>query len=1486
MKHKLSKRILSTLLAMVMLIGLLPTAAIPVFAVEESDIYAEDPNYEHGYFLGGAGAYEGGTWVREVYDWSDLVLVFQDLNGTAMTMYGYVTVKLMNDLSMNHVSEASVPISMLICAVSGCSRSNIVFDFNGHTLNGTRSSTTDYSGGAFIELRLISGNCFTFIDSVGGGGINFSSEADHDNDVAALYINASGERGEGYNCDDPDSYPAKVTFNGGSYKLNNSIERYSRGTLLCRSITYRGTVIANYVDVEINDGTFIAESECKDSDDDTQDLSARELSAFGTVLTNPSGLPEETNPEYGVVIPFEETGRTVINGGRFISDGYAVHHFDNCYEYLSNNVTDLWANNTGDLYHNEAYVLLNSHFHMNYPTINGGYFEGQLGFTGLTYTNSSGNPDLCIRPTSQIIPETSRYFGFDKDGNITFDTLNWKKLHDLQKCIVISEEALGLEVTPEGDGNPVKLIRNAEQSDTFEMSWTVPSYLEGEVVCQPTITITRPNSNIEPKTYSKSKLTLDYSYYPNDVNISCRLYVLAGGAGGESVYFKQNYEVDVNRIYTATDGCIHCYAAGEDGWDEVVEGGSCSFKIYPKDYYELTDPDKLEVYVNGVLVTPDEDGVYTVENVTEDLDIYCDGTGFTSYSNLTVTANGKTVTEKIFNGGTYTFKTLAEFGATVPENSTFTGWKIGGKTYQPGETYTVPGGTEIAVNAVFTGLHTITVENGKAYADEAHTIPISAAAEDQVIYIVADPAPEGKVFSYWSHQIATAGGGGSFGNYDAAQTTYKVYYSDVVLTPVYETQIDNIVINGMTKPSAGVAIDNSDYSYKWGCSVPADAGYTLGISYWYDITDGEPEFAMSDGDVFRIGHTYRFKARIHLKADHIYPANPEDIAVVLSGIDAEDYQCTINEVGYTSATIYFEFTCEREEPDTALICPKGDGTSGNPFQITNIGELYWFAAFVNGTAPYPDGVTVERSEACAIVMNDITVNPGMLTEDGELYGTSGFAQWTPIGYYSDYSGTFDGQEHTISGLYFQNFIDYSEYAKVGFVAELRNGGCVCNLTVADSYFAPPSVSTAQYYLGGIAGRIDTEASVVNCHFNGTIQGGSGYWNNSTGGIVGYSSYCVIENCTTRGRVENYSRYGVGGIVGYMSGTVRGCVNYAAVTNTCNAFDNGTGGIAGDLRSGSTIRDCHNEGVIFSNSYAGGIAGSASGSYNSDTDSTYRSYILRCYNEGTIIGNTLTAGIVGSIGHRGGFLTVKNCYNAGTADVGIAGIINGTENEILYCHNVGTVTESPIYFSDYDGVTNCYYLADSELDEIDGSTYKTADQFADGTVLALLDNGHWTQGEDDEYPVLGDAPGVTVSGMVTSFGKESEKTTVQLFPSGSGTPAFSITLTGTHAIYSFKGVEAGTYTMKVSKANHVTREYTVVVGNSPIPLDAKIHLLGDVTGDGKINSLDKKKIYNHINGEVLTGYEFDVANVKSTDTKINSLDKKMIYNHINGESLWE
>ena len=373
------------------------------------------------------------------------------------------------------------------------------------------------------------------------------------------------------------------------------------------------------------------------------------------------------------------------------------------------------------------------------------------------------------------------------------------------------------------------------------------------------------------------------------------------------------------------DSCVACSVVPVNGEFFVPMGEAFSFTLKPKESYELTDPEKVVVYVNDEIVTPDANGVYTVKTGDKDLDIWTDGAGFTAYAHLVISANGITMTKKVYVGQSIPVETVEYYGATVPEGSTFTHWKVSGYgTYQPGESFTVKGMGMIRMDAVFTGLYNITVENGKAYADEAHTIPISVAAGDQVIHIVADPAPEGKVFSYWTEiEVATPGGDGWFGSYDAVQTTYTVYNSDVVIAPVYETLVDEIIIGGMTKPTPGVAIDNSDYSYKWGCSVPANSGYGLNTCYWYDITDGEP-VKMNDGDVFQTDHKYRFEANVYLpgNGDTCFPKNAEEITAVLSGIDAEDYQWSLSAFSYVTerATICFEFACEEEAPDAV----KGD----------------------------------------------------------------------------------------------------------------------------------------------------------------------------------------------------------------------------------------------------------------------------------------------------------------------------------------------------------------------------------------------------------------------------------------------------------------------------------------------------------------------------------------------------------------------------------
>ena len=102
--------------------------------------------------------------------------------------------------------------------------------------------------------------------------------------------------------------------------------------------------------------------------------------------------------------------------------------------------------------------------------------------------------------------------------------------------------------------------------------------------------------------------------------------------------------------------------------------------------------------------------------------------------------------------------------------------------------------------------------------------------------------------------------------------------------------------------------------------------------------------------------------------------------------------------------------------------------------------------------------------------------------------------------------------------------------------------------------------------------------------------------------------------------------------------------------------------------------------------------------------------------------------------------------------------------------------------------------------------------------------------------------------------------------------------GNSASYTISGVASGTYTMKVSKKNHITREYTVTVSTGTKTQNAEIRLLGDVNGDGKISTADVLKANFHAKRvNLLTGYEFLCADVNG-DGKISTADVNKINSH--------
>lgn len=154
-----------------------------------------------------------------------------------------------------------------------------------------------------------------------------------------------------------------------------------------------------------------------------------------------------------------------------------------------------------------------------------------------------------------------------------------------------------------------------------------------------------------------------------------------------------------------------------------------------------------------------------------------------------------------------------------------------------------------------------------------------------------------------------------------------------------------------------------------------------------------------------------------------------------------------------------------------------------------------------------------------------------------------------------------------------------------------------------------------------------------------------------------------------------------------------------------------------------------------------------------------------------------------------------------------------------------------------------------------------------------------------FPKEAEYAGVMVSGSVTSFNDANGDITLQLIPEGYSEAAYETVVRGNTVEYKFSHVAAGTYTLKVMKNNHVTREYTVVVGNSSVIQDVKIHLKGDVDGNGTVTTMDFMRANSHARGVTfLTDYALKCADVVGTDGTVTTMDAMRINAHAKGSNL--
>ena len=223
-----------------------------------------------------------------------------------------------------------------------------------------------------------------------------------------------------------------------------------------------------------------------------------------------------------------------------------------------------------------------------------------------------------------------------------------------------------------------------------------------------------------------------------------------------------------------------------------------------------------------------------------------------------------------------------------------------------------------------------------------------------------------------------------------------------------------------------------------------------------------------------------------------------------------------------------------------------DSMKENVYEISNAGQLYWFAGLVNGTL---DGVK-QNKLANAVLTANITVNENLLDSlqydaEGNVSNGSDFISWTPIADWmgnrtTQYSGTFDGNNKTVSGLYFNG-----DSTCIGLFGSSESDGNIKNVGVVDSYFK------GNDHVGGVCGN--NAGTITNCYNAGNLTAIES--SATIGGICGYNNGGTVTNCYNTGTVTaTGSAASVGGVCGCSIELILNCYNIGTVTATGSDAD--------------------------------------------------------------------------------------------------------------------------------------------------------------------------------------------------------------------------------------------------------------------------------------------------------------------------------------------
>ena len=395
----------------------------------------------------------------------------------------------------------------------------------------------------------------------------------------------------------------------------------------------------------------------------------------------------------------------------------------------------------------------------------------------------------------------------------------------------------------------------------------------------------------------------------------------------------------------------------------------------------------------------------------------------------------------------------------------------------------------------------------------------------------------------------------------------------------------------------------------------------------------------------------------------------------------------------------------------------GTGTESDPYKIKTAEQLSCFAKSVN------EGETYEGKYIKQIKNIKLNENLNEQATSGDL---SNAHVWKSAGYfYRDqsinqnvvrtFAGTYDGDNHIISGMYITNdsspvnsacykglfghstnatfknmklddvYANTSTYDFGALSGYTYKNLTVENVTTYGNAYAGYSAGLITYHDSASEGsvRFENVTNNINLSYDGNYV--SGVIHKITGVPASNEPNIIFRNVTNNGErnIIGYSQ-GTGGIIGSCGG------GYLLMENVVNTgdfnFDIGTqnAGLVGELYTGNSSNMPGNNIRESDGGYLGGLVGGA----NNET------VIENCYNSGNIIAKkTYNSGIT----IEDAAIATPNCY--------VAGIVAGTNSTLKITNSYNTGDISGLYgyaagivgnasgYNDETFVENCYNTGD-------------------------------------------------------------------------------------------------------------------------------------------------------------------------------------------------